>query len=244
MSLDVTITLDSPDPEECASDVTELYDNMRSRLSGSIEGTFIPYVTGAATPGVDDQDKVWHRVDADGRPLGTFIFYSGTWRKEYNCPIGMWAMYSGDPGVDFAGTGGAGTIGGQWDGWQLLNGENGVPNLSDKFIVGAKMDDLAIGYPEGNGPWKTNVSGETTQEGAGVHEITLTEDTTYRTPRDAVKVSRWEADGNTLNPAGDLYGRGTSMDLLAADAGNLEPDPIPTLPNYYASAIAVFKGYA
>lgn len=243
MSLDVNITLDNPEPEECAADVTELYENMRSRLHGEIEGDFIPYVTGAETPSVDDQDKVWARVDADGRPLGMYFFYSGTWRKQYSGIEDEARFFMGDPATHFDGTG-LGIVGGKWDGFALCNGQNGTPNLADKFIVGAKMDDLAIGYPEGNGPWKTTVSGETTQEGAGVHEVQSTADNTWRPARAAIEVRKWEADGNVANPAGNLYGTGTDgTTLLAADAGNTDPDPMPTLPPYYAMAIVKWVGY-
>lgn len=235
---------DNPDPLDCPTTFAEMIALLNELVHSELVGEFVPYVTGAATPDVDDQDKVWHRVDATGRPLGTYVFYSGAWRKQYSGLIGEVVMYSGDPAQDFAGSGGAGTVGGEWDGWQLCNGSNGSPNLSDKFIVGAKMDDLGVGYPAGAGPWKTNVTGATTQEGAGVHEITLTNNNTYRPARDAVQVRRWEADTNTPNPAGSLYGVGTSVDLLGADAGNTDPDVIPTLPPYYALAFAQFKGYA
>lgn len=245
MSVAITVDLDAPDPEECPADLTELYNGLRTRLSATLNADIVPYVTGAETPGVEDQDKVWHRVDADGRPLGTYVFYSGTWRKQYTQPVGTILMYSGDPGTDFAGADGAGTVGGEWDGWQLANGLNGAPNLSDKFIVGAKMDDLAVGYPEGNGPWKTTVSGETTQEGAGVHEIQLDATNTYRPARAGIEVRRHDADGQTPNPAGPLLGTGTDgTTLLAADAGNIDPPAIPTLPNYYSLAFAVFQGYS
>jgi hypothetical protein len=147
--------------------------------------------------------------------------------------------------VDFAESGGKGTVGGEWDGWQLCNGQNGAPNLSDKFIIAAKMDDLGIGFENGDGPWKTNVTTSPTQEGAGVHEITLDTDNTFRPARGAVEVRRWEADGNTPNDSsGSLYGIGSGVTLLGADAGKETPDPIPTLPPYYALAFAIFVGYA
>lgn len=239
----VTVSFDNPDPEDCPQTFGESVTLLNELVSAELQAEIIPYITGAATPDVDDQDKIWHRVDANGRPLGTYHFYNGNWRRQYTAGVGMVVMYSGDPAVDFSEAGHRGTIGGQWDGWNLCTGENGTPNLSDKFIVGAKMDDLSIGYPNGDGPWKTNVTGETTQEGAGVHEITLTEDNTYRPERATTKVARWEADGNTQNIAGNLYGTGTSVDLVAGDAGNTDPDPIPTLPPHYALAFAVFLGF-
>lgn len=246
MSFDLTLGFDNPDPEECPVTFQDVITLLNALIRGSLDGDFIPYVTGAATPAVDDQDKVWHRLDAQGRPIGAYVYYSGSWRKQYTASIGQISYYNGDPDVDFGETGGRGTVGGEWDGWQLCNGENGSPNLSDKFIVGAKMDDLSTGYPNGDGPWTTGVSGESTQEGAGVHEITLNADNTFRLQTDAVTLGYWQADGNTPNAAAGLIGRaggGSDFDLIDADAGKEEPDAIPTLPPYYALALVVFIGY-
>lgn len=246
MSTGVTTTFNTPAPEDCPTTFTELIAFLNLYVASQIDTDIIAYVTGAATPDVEDQDKVWHKVDANGRPLGTFVFYSGAWRKQYTSSIGTVVMYSGDPGTDFSGSGGAGTVGGEWDGWQLCNGQNGSSNLSDKFIVAAKMDDLAVGYPEGNGPWKTSVSGETTQSGAGVHEIQLNSSNTYRPATPAVTLGHWAADGNTPNIAGGLIGiaGASDFDLIGADAGNPTPPVIPTLPPWFALAYAVFQGYA
>lgn len=244
MSLAISVEFDSPAPEVCPQTYGELIEDLNTRVSASLNTEVKPYVFGADTPAVEDQDKVWERVDASGRPIGRYVFYDGNWRRAYSVGIGTITMYNGDPGVDFAETGGRGTIGGMFDGWNLCNGENGTPNLSDRFIVGAKMDDLATGYPEGNGPWKTTVTEESTQSGDGVHEITLDAANTYRPPIPAVKVSKWEADGNALNAAGDLYGRGTSFDLVPADAGNEDPDAIPTLPKYYSLAYIAYIGFS
>lgn len=246
MSLPLTISFDNPSPEECPTNLQELTDSMNARVSGELEGSFLPYVTGAATPAVDDQDKVWMKQDAQGRPVGTYMFYSGTWRRQYTLPVGTIAMYSGDPGVDFTGSGHAGTIGGNYDGWQICSGENGSPNLSDKFIVGAKMDDLGTGYPT-NGPWKTTVTGESTASGAGVHDITLSAANTYAPAKAALVAGHWEADGNTPNAAGDLIGLsggGADFNLIADDPGNPTPPAIPTLPPWYALAYIIFQGYS
>lgn len=239
----VTVGFDDPDPNDCPVTFSDLVTLLNALAHGEIQGEIIPYVTGAATPAVDDQDKVWHRIDSIGRPLGAYVFYSGSWRKQYTANIGQVVMYSGDPGVDFAGAGHAGTVGGEWDGWQLCSGENGSPNLSNKFVVGAKMDDLAVGYPDGDGPWKTSVDGTTQQEAAGVHEITLDNSNTYRPAIPALKAGRWHADGNAADVSGGLYGLGSDSTLSAADAGNPAPLAIPTLPPYYSLAYVIFVGY-
>lgn len=242
MSIPVYITLDDPAPEDCPTTLTEAYQLLRESLHAGITANIIPYITGAATPAVEDQDKVWHRVDVDGRPLGTYVFYSGIWRKQYSGNQDEIRFFSGDPAIHFDSTG-LGIPGGQWDGFAICNGGNGTPNLSDKFIVGAKMDDLGVGYSTGLGPWKTNVTGETAQSG-GQKDITLTTDTTFQPAVAEVKVGRWTADGNTEGVS--LYGNphSSNVTLQAASPGNLTPDAIPTLPPFYALAITKWVGYA
>lgn len=242
---DIVFDLAAPDPGFCPDTTADLYNDIKEKATVTMPGDYIPYVTGTATPATEDQDKVWHRTDADGRPIGTYVYYSGAWRREYTGKIGEVVMYSGDPDVDFAESGGRGTVGGEWDGWQLCNGQNGSANLSDKFVIGAKMDDLGIGYENGDGPWKTNVTGSPTQEGAGNTEITLTDETTFRKPVEQIKLGQWTADGNAAGTS--LYGLVnndlTDVIFQAADAGNETPDPITVIPPYYALAFAVFVGY-
>lgn len=240
----IETTFNNPDPEDCPLTFTELVALLNELVESHLVGSFLPYITGAGTPGVDDQDKVWHKVDANGRPLGTFVYYSGAWRKQYSGNIGEIVLYSGDPSVDFAATGGAGTVGGEWDGWQLCNGSNGSPNLSDKFIVAAKMDDLGIGYPTG-GPWKTSVSGTTTQEGAGVHEVQLDATNSYQPAIAPITVGLASATGNAPTAGGGLYGSNLTYPInITPGSAEFVPPVIPTLPPWYALAYVQFRGYA
>lgn len=240
MSLPIDIEIANPDPSAAPTTFAELIEELRTLITAEVTGTYLPYVTGSTTPIPADQDKAWHRTDSSGRPIGTYIYYNGAWRRQYTGRQNQIVMYAGDPGTDFAGTGGRGTVGGEWDGFALCNGNNGTPDLSDKFIVASHMSDMSIGYSGGN--HSTNVSGATTQSG-GAASQTLTDDNTYRPARGVVEVRRWEADGNTPNGAGDLYGQGSGTILLAADAGNTSPDPVPTLPPYVALAYAMWVGY-
>lgn len=241
MSIAVNITLDNPSPEDCPTNLTETFEIIRESIHGSVEANITPYVRQAATPGVDQQTLVWHKIDVDGRPIGTFHYYGGAWRREYSGRQNELRYFMGDPSIHFE-SDGRGIISGEWDGFCLANGNNGTPNLSDQFIVCAKMDDLGVGYPT-NGPWKTNVSGSAEQTG-GVKDITLTEATTWRAAKPAVELGRRTADGETPNPTGGLFGYGTTMQtIIPADAGNETPDAIPTLPPYFASAACVWVGY-
>lgn len=240
MALPIDIAIANPDPSEAPTTFQELVTLLRTLITAEVTGTYLPYVTGSATPDVGDQDKAWQRTDVGGRPMGTYVYYSGTWRRQYRGP-GI-VMYDGDPAVDFAGVGGLGTVGGEWDGFALCNGNNGTPDLSDKFIIASHMSDLAIGYSGGN--HSTNASGATTATG-GVASVTLNNDNTYRPAHDAVTVGRQTADGNTPSAGGPLYGTGSTgeLELLPADAGNTTPDAIPILPPYYTLALAKWVGY-
>lgn len=237
--LEVDINFASPNPNACPTTLVELVAELDTLVSGTVIGDFLPYITGTATPSADDQDKVWHRLDTNGKPIGTFLFFQGAWRKQYTGRLGQICLYSGDPNFDFDATGrgrlegDAGSTG-EWDGWHLCNGQNGTQDFSDKFIVGGKR------Y---NAGWETDVSGGPTKSGVGIHEITLTNDTTYRPTRPAIPVRHWTADGSTPNAGGGLIGLGSEYNLLEADTGNTTPNAIPTLPPYLACAYVVFVGY-
>lgn len=241
MSLPVSITIANPDPSAAPTTLTQLIVLLRTLITAVVTGTYIPYVQGSATPAVGDQDKVWHRTDGSGRPTGTYVYYSGSWRRQYTGKQGQIAIYQGDPSVDFAGAGGLGTVGGDWDGWALCNGNNGTGDLSDRFIVGAHMSDLSVGHPS---DWRSSVSGTALALG-GDKDIVLTDANTFRPARPAVQITKWKADGNAPDAGSALYGSGTpNVTLLDADAGNVAPDRIPTLPPYFAVAYVKFVGYA
>lgn len=240
MAIDVEITYDDPAPEDCPTTFAESIALQRELISGRIVANIVPYIRQAATPSVDQQTLVWHKIDVDGRPIGTYHFYGGAWRREYSGRTEELRYFRGDPSAYFDSSG-RGIVGGEWDGFALANGNNGTPNLSDQFIVCAKMDDLGVGYPT-NGPWKTNVDG-TTQQTGGQKDITLTDDTTFRPALDAIQMSNWQADGNSQNAGGGLWGLGSGHTLLPADAGNQTPDAIPTLPPFFASAVCCWVGY-
>ncbi len=130
-----TAQLGLPDPSAAPLTLTDLVNLLNALfLPISVNGFNAQIITGSATPGVGDQDKLWFRTDAGGNPLGFYVFNSGTWRPVYNGKIGQISMYIGD-GSPFDGTG-KGTIGGIWDGWAICNGLNGTPDMRDRFPVG------------------------------------------------------------------------------------------------------------
>lgn len=247
-ALSVDINIAAPDPNDCPANFVELIALLDTLISGTIIGNFLPYVTGTDTPGSDDRNKVWHRLDTNGKPIGTFLYFNGAWRRQYSGRLGQMSYYSGDPEFDFDDDGRGRLEGdngstGEWDGWHLCNGEDGTLDLSDKFIV--------VGRRFNNGRWETDVSGTPTTDGVGVHEIQMTEANTFRPATGEVRVGQWEADNG--HPAvGGLIGLpqndSTDLILIPAHPGNpISPavlPPLPTLPPYYALALVVFIGYA
>lgn len=240
MALEVEINLAAPDPNACPANIVELVALLDTLLTGSVIGDYLPYVTGVDEPGVEDQDKVWHRLDSGGKPIGTFLYYNGAWRREYNGQSNQMCFFHGNPDGVFDAEG-RGLPETDWDGWQICNGNNGTADFSGKFLVMSKDYEAA-----GLG-WKSDISGSPSTQG-GAKDITLTDLTTYRPATNALQVGKWKADGNTPNAASGLYGQVTGVPggdstLIAADAGVPEPAAIPTLPPYYTTCLVMFIGY-
>lgn len=234
----------NPDPNAAPLNVTQLVQLLNALVSSAIQGSYIPYVISADTPGADDHDKAWIKLSSTGIPLGTFIWYNGAWRRIYNGMIGEIRGYSGNPATDFD-TDGLGNIGGNYDGWHLCNGKNGVIDLSDKFIIGGHMSDLTIGYSAG---WQTNVEGSTKKTG-GNAAVTLDAAHTYMPDIPAVRARLWSATGNAPQPhTGDLWGVKSSTDsendnIAPAITGNTSPTAVDIVNPYLALAWITFVGY-
>jgi hypothetical protein len=112
---------------------------------------YILVVKGPNTPQAQDQNKLWLKTDAIGRPLGLFVIYNGQWRQVATGNPGQIAMYAGAWSTYFDGSG-LGYEGQAWDGWAIANGNNGTLNLTNKFVVPGYRCD-------GWGLWVTNVDG-------------------------------------------------------------------------------------
>lgn len=244
MSLPVETTFATPDPNLCPSTFTETVAALNELVSSTMTGTYTPYIVGSSTPAVEDQDKIWHKLDSLGRPIGTYRYYSGTWiRMRTGLPTEV-VFFWGDPTPHFDNATSKGLITSEWYGWALCTGAAGTPNLSNHFLVNADLENIGTRYVDG--AWRTDVSGASTQLG-GLKETTLTEEQTPRPARAAVTVAKWKADGNTPDAGSGLHGQnptgGNTTTLLAADAGNLDPTPVPTLPPYIAIAPVMWIGY-
>jgi hypothetical protein len=148
-----------PAPACYPSDVNSLAQMLTNGgvLAGTVPdnaggGVFV----GSSPPSSALTNKVWFKTDAAGRPLGVFMFYNGNWRKVYTgIGYGELRMYIGSNTV-FDGTG-RGVIGGDFDGWQLCNGQNGAPNLEAYFAVGGQWGTATDG--SGDTGWVTDTDG-------------------------------------------------------------------------------------
>lgn len=249
MSIPVVGGFGTPDPDAAPTTLTQLITQLNALLTLSIDETITPYILGNDVPGVDDQDKVWYRIDDMGRPFGAYVFWNGLWvlpPPPLASQIGFWA---GDPTVNFdangTGVAGPGPVANETFGWQIMNGFGGTTNISDRFLVGARVDNVGItGWDPVTRMWLTNITGEPLGAG-GESTITLDQDTTYRPATDAVEVGKHDATGSS-GSGGPLYGASDSdnFNLVDADAGNESPDSISIVNPFAAVAMLQWIGYS
>ena len=243
------IRLGAPDPSATPLNIVELFSLIDSHLFGQILGEYMTYTVSNTAPSVDD-GRIWFKIDSVGRPIALMKYYNGRWRRVYNGMLGEIRIFSGYPTNNVIwDTDGRGKPGEEYDGWQICNGNNGSPNLSDKFILAGHMDNSAghSGYSSG---WQSFIDGSTDQHDGGVAKITLDNTNTYRPDIPAVRARFWSANANAPAPhTGDLWGIKSSSnnsdndDIAPAIPGNTTPDDIKTLPPFIAMGLIIFLGY-
>jgi hypothetical protein len=96
---------------------------------------------GHDTPPPDRQDRPWIRTDAQGKPMGTWIYHNGSWIRDWGLPIGMIAICDDLVPLALDPTGKA--TASAWMGWFLCNGQNGTPDMRDRFVLGYKDNNTA-----------------------------------------------------------------------------------------------------
>lgn len=127
-----------PDPDGCLPGTRQgminfvaEYLNVMFGSQGGSNPSFI--YTGSTAPSPEEQSGLWFRTESNGLPIGLFIFYNGKWIRTGIPLYSIW-FYEG-PASNFSS--GKGLEGTQVDGFVLCNGENGSPDLRNKFPVGA-----------------------------------------------------------------------------------------------------------
>jgi len=253
MSATVTPQFGAADPNANPISVQDFVTLLNSLfLTVNVDGgPFAPYVISSTTPAVGDQDKLWAKVDGNGRPLEIRIYYNGTWRRFYTGKNSETAMFTGNPSTFFDGTG-LGLPGLDWDGWALANGQNGTTDKSNLFLIGAAMNNTGITGWSGS-QWQTNVTGAAANTGgASQYAIKNTD-----LPNMTVTVTgrAYQPSGNTgifrtivtADWAGPDRVDSTNIASFGSNPNGSPSVPqtsIPTLPPFYTLAYVDWVGYA
>lgn len=267
MNPTVLTSIGLADPNASPITVNDFITLLNQLITSEIQGSYIPYVIQHDTPGVDDRDKAWIELDTAGRPLSIKVWYagnSGAWRRIYNGMVGEIRGYSGDPSIDFDkdtdGNYTSGKIGDRYDGWFMCNGLLGTPNLSDKFLLGASMDN--VGKDGYSGGWQAAITGpdgtvQGYKTGGRFIDTILNDNLPLLNNADAGQAhGLWIHGFDYTNGAPHAGDKAPIVDAkFAADTprdwnltptvyGKLPPDPFWTTPPFYALAWIIFKGYA
>jgi hypothetical protein len=72
----------------CFSSEQDRFNTFAAYLQAVLPGTYSTFVKSASTPSVDDQDKPWIKINADGSLVGVYTFSSGAWVRPYPIPAG------------------------------------------------------------------------------------------------------------------------------------------------------------
>ncbi len=246
MALPVVTQFATPPEGTCPTTFTDAVNVLNTLVSSQITTSYLPYIIGSTTPAVEDRDKAWVRLDSVGRPLGTFIFYAGSWRREYTGKAREITSFNGDPALYFDGTG-KGLTTAEWDGWAICNGNNGTPNLTDKFISGAHMDGSGGQAARVADAWVSLYNGNAQAIGGTSGFLILP----GHLPELALQL-----DGNEYNPGGSPHAEARAI----IDTLYQNPSPhsvtighygatgtnvgIPNIPPFYAMAFCMFIGYS
>jgi len=119
----------------------------------------------------------------------------------------------------------SGTIASIPSGWALCDGQNGTPDLRDRFIVGARQDSGGVAM--------TNVTGSLTQTGGEVtHTLTIDEIPTHT--HDLYVTRSATTGSDTTQVARSQDTSSTKMNTPTESAGGGQGHN--TLPVYYALA--------
>lgn len=196
--------------------------------------------SGSTAPSSALTNKLWLKTDVAGRPLGLYAYYNGNWRKVYTgVGVGEIRMFHYPP-TEFDGTG-RGTVGGNWDGWAICNGNNATPNLQTLYaypMSGYWNGSAWVGWDPING-WQS-------QGGQGVYGHKLTGQDlppmgvwTYGDRLGAIDGNAGvyqDYPGTTRFADWPVHDRNTQVDT------GTNQKPLP-LPNYFVVGFLMFVGY-
>lgn len=187
-------------PTNCIpSTYPDLVSGMAQYLQVIFNGAYSFFNYGAVTPAADQQDRPWIRTTSTGIPLGLYIFWNGRWTRSGTYPVGTVISYIGDAessaNFDATGKGIAGTEG---EGWLFCNGQNGTPDLRNRFLAGGDT------Y---SGSWSSNV-GAPLNENVSVGGQSTVRLVTGQIPQFTEALPRVTGDGSV---GGFRWGGGTTI---------------------------------
>ena len=275
MNPEISTSFNTPDPNANPLNLTQLVQLLDRLVSTQMIGSYIPYVLQSTQPGVDDQDKAWIELDTAGRPKSIKVFYNGHWRRIYNGMLGEVRGFSGNPGYNTTGpfdVTGLGVIGGDYDGWHICNGQGGTPDLSNKFVCGANLNNPpghSGGYDSTNG-WETFIDTTTGSiAGGGAWKPVIKPENVSLPVLSQTFMSRYRigGGGETEDTAGLLWGVDAGAPLghwpipggtppstsytyppstwpANGGAGNPAAIGFMAAPPFYSLAWMIFVGYA
>lgn len=196
------------------------------------DSDYILLVKGPNTPQSVDQNKLWLKTDATGRPLGLFVMYNGRWRQVATGNPAQITMYAGDWGTYFDASG-LGYVGLPWDGWAIANGNNGTINLTNKFVIpGYRCDGWYA--------WVTNVDGYDAYTGGRSYFQIVLNNLPYMSITFNVKNDT--ASGNQVSNVVS-YGTAGEGVWTYPITGTGPQSPISLIPPYVAVGFVQFIGY-
>jgi hypothetical protein len=223
---------------------TDAVAALNSLVSTTIAGSATIYTIGSATPGVDDQDKLWVKLaGSDSHLVGVFYYWQGYWRRINTPRANSIHFFAGNPATYFN-SNGTGIKGLDYDGYVLCDGRNGTADLSDKFIVVAHLTAPMSGF---NGStWETHIEGAPhTAGGDDESAFSITNDNlpTISLDGSAIQTSGNHTDRHII--IDDDYSTVNTKQTTVTLAGKDTPDPItvPHIPPYYALALVAWLGY-
>ena len=254
-------------PNAAPLTLNEMIAVLNPLITSQIQGNYIPYVISNTAPGPDDQDKAWIELDSGRRPISIRTFYNGNWRRIYNGMIGEVRMYSGAPGNPNFDSDGRGMVGGEYDGWQICNGKNNSPDLSDRFVVAAHMNEPS-GW-DGTSKWLFKITPPSpaaptfTQTGGATEHVLVGQELPPINPDGGTQTPPEPTNQLTINSFAAKPGASHSPALPIVDvayslqdpftyaiatygadlSGGKTQTPVPTVPPYYALAFIIFQGY-
>lgn len=96
------------------------------------------FVYGSEEPGPSFTDRPWIRRDDEGRPLGVWVYYKGSWIKSYSYDVGQKLVFSGSTTQI-------------QPPFYLADGNNGTTDMTDHMTPTGNHSDYDVGYMEYRG---------------------------------------------------------------------------------------------